>query len=105
MLPSSVPLAVNYDTHMDVPTSISGQGIPLPNGDSASGQFQQEGRLACPCCGAKLGKFDMVDGLACSCGVEASFNVCNDGFRPIVTVFLSLTVMSHSCGPHSTALE
>ena len=30
----------------------------------------QEGRLACPCCGAKIGKFDMTGSVGCSCGVE-----------------------------------
>ena len=54
-----------------VEESLTGQRIPSQGPGSVTlAQMQQEGRLACPCCGAKLGKFDMVDGLACSCGVE-----------------------------------
>lgn len=40
-----------------------------PGAEPASGPVQ-EGRLACPCCGAKIGKFDLTGNVSCSCGVE-----------------------------------
>jgi hypothetical protein len=33
-------------------------------------ETEAEGRLACPGCAAKIGKFSLTDGIDCSCGAE-----------------------------------
>ena len=50
---------------------LAGTGAGPEEAGAAQGQAAQEGRLDCPCCDAKIGRFSLAGpGIACSCGAE-----------------------------------
>lgn len=54
---------------------LAGAGAGPEEAGAAPGQAAQEGRLDCPCCDAKVGRFSLAGpGIACSCGAEVRPN-------------------------------